>query len=189
MKLRVPTLTVLLACTFALPAPAQNMKAGLWEVSSKSQTGDGQMELAMAELKRQMDSMPPEQRAIVQNMMAKQGASIDASGTGLTAKVCVTKEMAAQQQPPLQIKGDCKATQTKSSANAIAVQFTCTNPAMKGDASVSFTGDSSFNMSSKFVTTFAGKDQTMSTESRGKWLASDCGNIQPVQSLNFPKSQ
>ncbi len=189
MKSSTAYLALLLGYAVTLPAPAQNMKAGLWEVASKTQTGDGMLEQAMAEMKRQMDAMPPEQRTLVQNMMAKQGVSVDASGTGLSTKVCVSKEMAEQNQPPIQVKGDCKATQSKSSPTAIAVQFSCTNPAMQGEGSVSFTGDSSFLMSMKFTTTIAGKQQTMSTESRAKWLASDCGNVQPVQSFNFPKTQ
>jgi hypothetical protein len=75
MKLK-PVLVVLAACSFAATASAQSLKAGLWEVSSKMTSASGELEKATAEMQAQMASMPPEQRKMMDEMMAKQGVKM-----------------------------------------------------------------------------------------------------------------
>eukprot|EP01034_Spumella_vulgaris_P000504 gene504-674_t len=63
-------------------AAAQNIKPGLWEISSKM-GGNPEMDQAMAQMQQQMAAMPPEQRKMMQDMMAKQGVNM-ATGPGGT---------------------------------------------------------------------------------------------------------
>ena len=67
----------LLACACA--AGAQNLKPGLWEITNKMQSsggGDG------PQMQKQLAAMPPEQRKMVEEMMAKQGVKPGAGGAG-----------------------------------------------------------------------------------------------------------
>jgi hypothetical protein len=68
MKLKTLSVCLLLA-TGAGYAAAQNMKPGLWEMSTQMK-GDGQMGAAMAEAQKELANMPPEQRKMMQDMMA-----------------------------------------------------------------------------------------------------------------------
>ena len=68
----------LLACSCA--AGAQNLKPGLWEVTHKMQSSSGQMEQGMSQMEQQLAGMPPEQRKMVEEMMAKQGVKPGAGG-------------------------------------------------------------------------------------------------------------
>ncbi|MCB2028402.1 MAG: DUF3617 family protein, partial [Rhodoferax sp.] len=60
----------LLTLFAALQVQAQNLQPGLWELTSTMHSGSGQMEKAMAEAQKQMAALPPEQRKMMQDMMA-----------------------------------------------------------------------------------------------------------------------
>ena len=92
-------LACILAALAGAPAQAQDIKAGLWEMTSKVQSAGGKMEQAMAMMQQQMASMTPEQRKMMEGMLAKQGMNVSSmSGNSAVVKMCVTKEMAAQSQ-------------------------------------------------------------------------------------------
>jgi len=78
-------------------AAAQGMAPGLWEHSVKFKSQSGEMEKSKAEMQAEMASLPPDQRKMVEQMMAKKGMSFDAEGT--TLRVCVTKEQAERMEP------------------------------------------------------------------------------------------
>ena len=69
---------LLLAASFC--AGAQSMKPGLWEISSIVQADGGTMAQEMAQMQKELADMPPEQRKMMQDMMAKQGVSIGTGG-------------------------------------------------------------------------------------------------------------
>ena len=61
------------AFAFCGGASAQTLKPGLWEVTNDMKTGSGQMEKGQIDIQKQMANMSPEQKKMVQDMMAKQG--------------------------------------------------------------------------------------------------------------------
>ena len=67
-RILFPLAVVLAGLSFG--ATAQNMKPGLWEVSSKMKTASGEMERGMAEMQAQMAAMTPEQRKMMESMYA-----------------------------------------------------------------------------------------------------------------------
>eukprot|EP01036_Dinobryon_divergens_P043480 gene43480-57883_t len=79
-------------------AAAQNIKPGLWEITNQMQGAPGsKADAAMAQMQKQMAAMSPEQRKMVEDMMAKKGLQIGSTpGGGMAVKVCVTPEMAAR---------------------------------------------------------------------------------------------
>jgi hypothetical protein len=188
MKLSASLL--LLAAATALPAYAQNIKPGLWEIKNKMQSGNGQMEKAMAMMEQQMASMSPEQRKAMEDMMAKQGVNMSgASGGGISVKTCMSKEMVAQNHVPMQQHGNCTQTRSALMGNSMKVSFTCTNPPASGEGQIVFSGDTGYAMSMKVNSTVAGRPETMTLDSRATWLSADCGNIKPHAMPPPPKAK
>ena len=57
-------------------------------------------------MQAEMASLPPDQRKMVEQMMAKKGMSFDAQGT--TLRICVSKEQAERMRPLPMSKADYK---------------------------------------------------------------------------------
>ena len=166
------------ACTLAA---AQSIKPGLWEVSTKM-GGNPEMDKAMAQMQQQMAAMPPEQRKMMQDMMAKQGGAMPTvgSGGGMAMKVCITPEMAARNDMPTQTEGDCTTTVTSRSGNTMKMKFVCTKPPSSGEGTYTFMGDTAYTMKMTMSSQHQGKPQNMSMDGQGKWLSADCGAIKPM---------
>jgi hypothetical protein len=177
MKTRIALFLML--CAGA--AAAQNMKPGLWEVNTKM-GGNPELEKAMAAMQQQLASMPPEQRKMMEDMMAKQGVNLAGAGGGggINVKMCVTREMAARNQLPVQTQGDCTSTHTPLVNGTMKYSFTCKNPPSSGEGEVSFSGDSSYSMKMRATSSVKGQAQQMEMSAVGKWAAADCGNIKPI---------
>ena len=167
---------MLAAATFA--ASAQTMKPGLWEVNNKMQA-DGKMGQDIAKSQQSMAKMPPEQRKMMEEMMAKQGVSVGKDGPGtMGAKVCVTKEMAERNEIPAQ-KDGCKQTTSPRSGNSMKISFTCTNPPSSGEGQITFVSPEAYTMTMSMNSMAQGKPQKMSMDTAGKWLSADCGAVKP----------
>jgi hypothetical protein len=159
---------------------AANMKAGLWEVNNKIHTANGQMEKVMTQMQAQMATMPPEQRKMMEDMMAKHGVSMAGPGPGggTLVKMCVSQEMAARADMPMQQKGNCTSTHTPVVGGTMKMSFTCTSPASSGEGQITFSSDTAYTMTMNVNSSV--KADTMNMEMSGKWLGADCGNIKPI---------
>ena len=164
----------------ASTAGAQNLKPGLWEITHKMQTGSGQMEDSMAQMQQQMASMPPEQRKMMEEMMARQGVrkGSQGPGQGMSMQVCMTKEMVEKNELPAQ-QGDCTTTQQSRQGNTMKMAFSCTNPPSTGESQVTLKGPEAYSMKMVVNTKVDGKPERMNMEGSGKWLSSDCGKVKP----------
>ncbi len=159
-------------------ANAQTMKPGLWEIKNKMQA-DGKMGQDMAKAQQQMANMPPEQRKMMQDMMAKQGMTMGSEGPGtIGAKVCVTKEMVERNEIPSQREG-CKQTVSARSGKTMKISFTCTNPPSNGEGQITFASPEAYTMNMIMNTAAGGKSQRVNMDAAGKWLSADCGAIKP----------
>ena len=165
----------------ATGAVAQNLKPGLWEVTQKMQMGGNpQMDQAMAEMQKQMASMPPEQRKAMQDMMAKNGVQMGSAGAGgMSMKMCMTKEMAERNEIPAN-QGDCKTTSQQRTGNTMKMAFTCANPPSSGEGQFTFMGSDAYTMKMNVKSTVRGKPESMTMDGSGKWLGADCGSIKPM---------
>jgi hypothetical protein len=187
MNHRLFYLAALAGSCLALPASAQNIKPGLWEVSNKMQSADGRLEKAMSEMQKQMASMGPDQRKMMEDMMAQQGVNLSGiAGGGVIVKMCMTPEMVAQGQVPMQTQGSCTTSHSKTGANSMGIKFECTEPPSHGEGTVSFTGDTSYAMTMRVTSSAGGNPQTLTMNANAKWLGADCGNIKPPF---LPKAQ
>lgn len=178
--MRILTLPLVAACAaLALPASAQTLKPGLWELQHKV-GGNPRMDQATAEMQKQMAGMSPEQRKQMEGMMAGRDMPMGRSADGgMATKICMTREMAQRNQIPA-TRGDCKTTQQQRTGNTVKVAFTCTNPPSSGESQVTIDGPESFSSRSNITTTGDGKPEKMTMEARGKWVSADCGTVKPI---------
>ena len=177
-------LSVLLALALAAgTSSAQNIKPGLWEINNKMQSANGELEAAMAQMQKQLANMPPEQRKMMEDAMAKQGVNLStsSSGGGIGVKMCMTKEMVAQNKVPMQQQGDCTHTQSPMVGNTMKISFNCSKPPSSGEGQVTYLSDTAYKMNMKLTSTQGGKSGTMTMDANAKWLGADCGNIKPIQ--------
>lgn len=159
----------------ATPAPL--IRPGLWETNNKM-GGNPKLEGVMALVQQHMANLSPEQRQRAEGMMAKHGVSL--GNDGVAAKICVTPEMAAQQQLPLQQHGNCTYQHAPVSGNSMKFSFTCTDPQASGDGSVTFSGPTAYTSVMRVTTRATGSDESVNVDSTGRWVGADCGGIEPV---------
>ena len=162
-------------------AHAQNTKPGLWEITNKM-GGNAKLDSAMAQAQKQMAGMPPDQRKMMEEMMAKQGISTPtaSAGGGMAMKICITPEMAARSEMPNQQEGDCTTTITSRTGNNMKIKFVCTNPPTTGEGTYTFSDDTAYTMDMKMNTMQNGKPEAMTINGGGKWLSSSCGSVKPI---------
>ncbi len=161
-------------------AQAQTTQAGLWEISSKMElSGNSEMAKQVAEAQKQMAAMPPAQRKMMEDMMAKQGMNMSMKGDGSTVmKVCITPEMA--NRPPVEQQKDCTYQFPARSGNTQRFSFQCTKPVSSGEGEINFKGANDYIGNMKITTTDQGKKETVSMSTTGKFLGSNCGSIKPL---------
>jgi hypothetical protein len=141
--------------------------------------GSGEMERAMAESQKHMDAMPPAQRKKMEEMMAKQGISMGKPGGGMSAKVCMTKEMIDHNEVTRQ-EGHCKQTSSQKTGNTMKFTVVCTEPPSTSEGQVTFLSPEAYTTKMTINTTRQGKLETMVMESAGKFLSTDCGTVKPM---------
>jgi hypothetical protein len=179
MKLST-ALIALGAAALAAGASAQTLRPGLWEVTNHMRTGSGDMEKAMAQAREQLAAMPPEQRKMMEEMLAKHGLKMGAGGPAtISTKICMTREMAERGHMPAQ-QGDCKTTSQQRSGNTLKFAFTCTNPPATGAGVYTIVKPEAYTVKMTINSTVEGKPETMNMDGSGKWLSADCGNVKPL---------
>jgi hypothetical protein len=162
-----------------LPAGAQQLKPGLWEISNKMK-GSAEMDKAMADMQAQMAAMPPDQRKQMEAMMAQRGVRMapGGAGGGMTMQMCMTKEMAERNDVPMQ--EGCTMTKQQRSGNTMKMAYTCTRPPSSGEGEFTFLGPEAYKTHMVINTSAKGKPETMEMDGAGKWLGADCGSVKPV---------
>jgi len=161
---------------------AQTVKPGLWEITNQMQgTPGSKADAAMAQMQKQMASMSPEQRKMVEDMMAKKGLQMGTTaGGGMAVKICLTPEMAARNEVAPAQQGSCTHTPSPRSGNTQKFSFSCTSPPSHGEGQVTYTSPEAYAMQMTTTTTRKGKEETMHMQGQGKWLGSDCGSVKPL---------
>ena len=175
--LAVATLAVL----GASGAQAQKVRPGLWENTVNMKSSGGEVEAAMARMQEQMARLPPEQRAQVEAMMARQGMGM-AAGKPNTVRSCITPEMASRNELHPGDK-NCRSTGHSRSGNTVRFKFACENErggTAEGEGEFTLVGDTETRGRMWVNATRQGKTFRMDMESSSKWIAADCGDVKPV---------
>lgn len=182
----IPRLTALALTLFAgiaaLPAHAQNVRPGLWEMSNKVQSDNPQMAQAMERMKKELAAMPPEQRKAMEEMMAKHGGvKLDPSADGgMVLKMCLTKEMIQEALFSTPPSSNCTHKKTPLVGNTMSYSFNCTNPQSSGEGTVKFSSDTAFTSRTQVTSSQNGKKEVITMDASSRWLGADCGNIKPL---------
>ncbi|MEO6278064.1 DUF3617 domain-containing protein [Roseateles sp.] len=170
----------LLLAALAGTSQAQTIKPGLWEFKQTPQL-DPARQAQMAQAQKAMESMPAEQRKMIEQMMAQRGVSVNMAGGVITLKTCVTKEQAERNLAPMSQQGNCT-QESKRSGSVIQTHFVCTDPASEGDATVTLRGSDGFTNDVTIRHQRQGKTETTKVSGEGRWLGTDCGAVQPAKS-------
>lgn len=169
-----------LACSATVHA--QSTKPGLWEINQKM-GGNAEVDKAMAQMQQQIANLSPAEKKMMEDMLARPGMSMPTvgAGGGMAMKVCITPEMAAQQDMPVQADGDCTTTITSRSANTLKMNFVCKNPPSSGEGTYTFSGDTAYTMKMLMKSTQKGKPVSTTLDGQGKWLSANCGAVKPLK--------
>jgi hypothetical protein len=173
---------VLFSLTAVAAADNFNIKPGLWETttSSQSQGTPAIPPEQQAQMEKMRASMSPEMRAKIEAAQKKAN-----SGAPHVQKSCVTKE---DLNKPLafdsgRADGNCTKTVLKSTSNAQEVRIDCSSDRYKSTGIARFTAPNpeTFNGTIESTLTPVGKGApiTVKTSASGKWLGSDCGDVKP----------
>lgn len=171
---------LLLIAGLAGATHAQTMKPGLWEFKQTPQL-DPARQAQMAQAQKAMESMPPERRQMMEQMMAQNGVSMSMAGGTITIKTCVTKEQAERNMAPVTHHGNCT-QDVKRSGSTIQTHFVCTDPASEGDATITLRGNEGFTNDVTVRHQRQGKTEVSKVNGEGRWLGTDCGDVKPMQS-------
>lgn len=179
-----------------------DMVPGLWE-NKVVWGGDGadgipaiqpdQVKFAMEEMKRQLASMPPEQRKQMEAMMAQSGMKVTDNGvsfnnnqveispTGTNAKLCVTQAQIDRGELPDDVKG-CESVLKQINATQFKSTHVCSGEySGTGESEVTFHSPKHYTGAGKMNQVMNGEKRTMAFTMEGKWLGSDCGEVKPAQ--------
>ena len=174
--LRTLSALILLASTAGVSA--QTMKPGLWEMLNRVQSGGQDLTAAMAAMQTQIAVMPPEQRKMMEDMIAKRGVQMGAVGAGgVSTKICLTPEMVERNEVVLKQQGDCTQTTSPRVGGTMKYAFKCTKPVSSGQGEVTVTSPEAFAMKMSI----SSAERNIDMQATGKWLGTQCGDIKPVQ--------
>jgi hypothetical protein len=164
------------ACAAA--ATAQDLKPGLWEMKSKM-SADGKAMPGAEEMAAQMQAMSPEQRKMVEQMMAQRGVGMGADGHSV--RYCMTPEAAKAPPTASQQQGHCKTDYAERHGNRMPFRFSCTQPASSGEGEVVFHGPHAYSMKMRRTSSEKGQPQVMDMEMQAQRVADDCGDVKPMK--------
>ena len=169
---------------FALPAAAQKLAPGLWEVSMQM-PGSPDMGAAMAQMNEQLAKMPPEQRKQMEAMLGQKGVAPQAApqsgspGQPAAMRMCISKEMADRGDVP-DPDGRCRQDSLERRGNKVNFKFSCSgDPPSSGSGEYVFTGDKAYAGKMLVNTVRAGKPVSTQMQLNGRFVAADCGDVKP----------
>lgn len=181
----IATTLLALAAAGVLPASAQSVKPGLWEVKMSGQGATGNnkaMAEQMARMKEQLAKMPAAQRQQMEAALAAHSANdIRFTDDGIAMKHCLTKDQAADYSKLIMRQGDCTFQRTPTVAGVSKFSMSCTTPPTTGSGTVRFQGDTAYTLDMTTTTTIEGQSHTSQVGSTGKWLGANCGSIKPLE--------
>lgn len=167
-------LPALLLCSAAQAAGP--MRAGLWEMGTQS------------ELLRLMPKLTPEQTRQLRDFGIQLPETRDGA---LLARVCITPEMAAQEEPPMLAPNDmgCHSRNFQHHGHAYSVELVCESEKMSGQGTLNgtFASDRQFSATVHFTGIAYGQPIDQTQQTSGNWLSADCGQVKPIAASTLKK--
>lgn len=179
MKFKMLLMLVPMLILLSSLSHAQSMKIepGLWELTMTMQSQSGQVEQAMREMQQQLAALPPEQRQMMEQMMAAQGVSL--GDTANTYRICITPEDAELDQLHLADE-NCSHEILQRSGNTLKVRFKCAgDPPSSGEGEITILSPTEYRGKAQIDTLVDGKPEQVRIEQVGRRIAADCGKLFP----------
>ncbi len=181
MKTAVRLVCPLLLSLVAVSAGAQKLAPGLWETTMTMTSDDGKADAAMARMQSEMSKMPPEQRKMIEDMMAKRGVAT--GGAPGSIRFCLTPEQAAQQELPQDKDAHCKRDMMQRTGNTLRFKFHCEGtPPSSGEGEWIFDSDKAYHgkmVMERGASRASEQPRKMEMQQNGRWVAADCGSVKP----------
>jgi hypothetical protein len=171
--IRFAWLTLAALSAASLPAQAQQLLPGLWEFTSEKLVVDGMEMPGMAEMLAQMKELPPEQRKMMESMLAEQGVELGSGGI----RLCLSEAQVESRKLPFQDEPGCTQEVLEQTDSLWRFRFECPDAKGQGETKII----SNREVANMIETTYAVGEQqgTSRMQSRGQWLGEDCGTLKP----------
>jgi len=145
------------------------MRPGLWEMGAQS------------DLLRLLPKLSAEQT----RQLSDFGIQLPPTRDGaLLARVCITPEMAAQEEPPMLAPNDmgCTSRNFRHRGNAYSMELVCDSEKMNGQGTLNgtFASDRQFSATLHFTGTAYGQPISQTQQTSGDWIGPDCGKVKPI---------
>ena len=178
---RLPLLFISILFSLGAQADGLNIKPGLWEIQHHMNVNGQQMQdmqAHAAEMQKHMAEMPPAMQERMKAMMAKNGMGMTDKGMA----ICVTADQIAHgfmgaNDPK---SSGCKTVDMKHSGNHTTMKMHCDAP-HQADSTTDITRLSDTQWTS--ITHMTTEKSEINSESSGKWLKADCGDVKPLAPL------
>ncbi|UZJ46055.1 DUF3617 domain-containing protein [Marinimicrobium sp. C6131] len=158
-----------LGISLGVQADSLNIKPGLWEHQMSMKSESGQLEQQLEMVRQQMEAMPPAQKKMMEDMMAKQGLSMDFSSQ--TVRNCLTEEEAARGEFEWGENTNCEHN-VVSRGDQTRIEFTCPDDNAQGEMVLD--GDSAYTGQSTALVDFGGTPEKVTITHSGQWVSADC---------------
>ncbi|WP_263263653.1 DUF3617 domain-containing protein [Pseudomonas sp. RIT-PI-S] len=172
----IGAIALLAAMSVAVEAQAQMLQPGLWELTTSNMEVEGKPLPDMQLMLGQLRNLPPEQRAMMEQMLAKQGITVGGNGI----RSCLTPQQVKANDIPLQDpQSGCTQRITERNGNVWKFSFTC--PKAQGAGEATFLNDREFTTQVAGTFNTTGTNQRGSMQTRAVWLGANCGTVKPRQ--------
>ncbi|OLS59821.1 DUF3617 domain-containing protein [Pseudomonas putida] len=173
MNIRVSALALLIGLSSPL-VQAQMLQPGLWELTTSNMQVDGKPLPDMEFMLGQLKNLPPEQRAMMEGVLAKQGITVAGKGV----RSCLTPEQVKTDDIPLQDpQSGCTQRITDRNGKTWNFEFSC--PKAQGTGQAQFLSDREFVTKVQGTFNASGVQQQGSMNTRAVWLGANCGTVKP----------
>lgn len=142
---------------------------GLWEIQVEGSANQNEQ---MAQAMKELQNMDPEQRKMMESMMAGMGINLSKPNV---IQTCITPEEAKKREIELQDDQDCKQEILEKSDSRIKIKFKCDDS--EGTATVIFNGNKAYETTIDSTVMEDGQKKQVRQSLKAKWVQADCGSI------------
>lgn len=156
-------------------AEAAPILPGLWEFTSSDVQVDGQQMPGMQEMLEQLKGMSPEQKKMMEGMLAEHGMQLGGQGM----RICLSEAQVQAEELPFSDDPACRQEITERSDSVWKFRFEC--PDARGQGETRFISEREFVSQLETEHSGEGMPQRTRMQSRGRWLGADCGGLKPAR--------
>ncbi len=158
-----------LAVSLGVQAEPLDIKPGLWEHQMTMKSESGQLEQQLEMVRQQMKALPPAQKKMMEDMLAKQGLSLDFGNQ--TLRNCLTEEEVARGEFEWAKNTSCEHN-VVTRGEQTRIEFTCPEDNAQGEMVLE--GDSAYTGQSTALVDVGGTPEKISITHNGHWVSADC---------------